>query len=176
LLVVAGSVTPRSQAQVRAGLAIGATSVRISTEAVLGGVDARDEFVRNAVATASQAYADGKSVILFSVADPEDLARFMSATRHAGISASTLSRAVTHLQAEVVERILRVATFQSLAFFGGETAEVSLRQLGIAGARVLGELHPGVGALELRFADREMRLYTKSGDFGPENLIEELMR
>ncbi len=172
-LVISGSVTPRTCAQVRRGLAGDFCAIRLQPGWL---EDLPGDQAERLKEQARQASRQGLSVLFYSAVAPADYEAFLEKGRELGIHGAQLAEKVLALQTSLGTTLFQAADWPTITLFGGETADHFLRATGITSARVLGELHPGVGLMSCVSRGRDITLITKSGGFGPENLLETLWK
>ena len=159
LLIVNGSLQETALAQVRRGLEAGIDGLRLTPEMLSSGAPTARRVVG--------------PLLLYTVATPEERAQYAEAARRQGIEdvCGSVAEALGGLTAALMEREPAPG---SLAVFGGDTAVAVLRALGGTTMRPHGELWPGVIESTMPVGGRSVTVVTKSGGFGPEDLVARL--
>ncbi len=159
LLIVNGSLQETALAQVRRGLETGIDGFRLTPEMLAAGAPTAGRVVG--------------PLLLYTVATPEERAQYAEDVRRQGIEdvCGRVAEALGGLTAALMEREPAPG---SLAVFGGDTAVAVLRALGATTMRPHGELWPGVIESTMPVGGRSVTVVTKSGGFGPEDLVARL--
>ncbi len=150
VLVVCGSMTPRSAAQVRRGLDSGYVPIPVTR------VDGRFKLD---TAELENYPATRGNVIIYSsdtgtapeLPDPGEFKRFI---------------------AEAVPEIVKRTGAATIVVFGGETSESVVSGLNLKNLRLRTPLETGVNRFASICDGREINLIVKSGDFGSKNLLD----
>ncbi len=153
MLILSGSLQEVALRQVRHAIGAGVAARRVTMACDVGDV----------AESAGGLLWDGRDVLLYTAGE--------SAHVQAGAS-QALSRKI----GAIAERIIRrPGGTGSVAVFGGETAAATLAALGASRIWPHRELWPGVVEASLRLGDRDVGLITKSGGFGPEDIVTRLI-
>lgn len=158
VLIVCGSLTPQSQAQVACLRETGIACAELSA-ATAGEGSARDPWIAATAHAAAATLRAGRDFLIHSeFATPTGPGRFSSA------------RSVSLSLALVVQRTLAAAPASALVVAGGDTSGGICRTLGINAIDVVDELAPGV---PLGFAHGAVSLpvVLKSGSFGAPDFL-----
>jgi len=144
IIVVSGSCSPVTEAQIRWAMANGYAGIRVDTP--------------EAASAALRELAAGRNVILYSALGPADCA---GAPRGEELGC-TLGRLLAQLTAESGVRRAVVC--------GGDTSSHAVRQLGIEALTFAGLLTPGAPLCRAHTSGLDLVL--KGGQVGPENFFE----
>ncbi len=161
LLIVNGSLQETALAQVRRGLDAGIEDLKLAPEMLLAGELSVPPVVG--------------PLLLYTVVTPEERAQYAEAAGQHGIEdvCGRVAEAVGTLTADLMQG---ESAPGSLAVFGGDTAVAVLRALGCSTMRPHAELWPGVIESTMSLPARDVTVVTKSGGFGPEDLVQQLVR
>lgn len=164
VLVIAGSVTPQTRAQIAYAAEKGLPVLAIETEKVLL-PEETEVAVSAAVEWAVQRLERGEDVVIRATNEPDQVAATKAAGAKLGLSEVETSKAVSTALAEITRRVTEVVDLKKLLVAGGDTSDKICGRLGIAGNLVLEEIEPGLPS-GLSRGRREMLLVLKSGSFG----------
>lgn len=164
ILAVSGSITPTSQRQVYHAIRAGWTPLRVPPEWVTEPSMPAELLGRQPFA----ALPCG-NIVMHTALDEAEALQYA-----AGAAAD--SSAVSIRLAQIASAFFRAHPFGSLVLFGGETSSAMLEELGCRKTIVRGEIEPGVNVLDAFAADRRFTLVTKSGGFGSEALLSNLVQ
>lgn len=164
VLVIAGSVTPQTRAQIAYAADHGLAVLPIVTEQVLA-ADEAEQVVAAAVAWAVARLERGEDVVVRATNEPDQVAATKAAGARLGLTEVETSKAVSTALAELSRRVTEAVDLKKLVVAGGDTADKICGRLGIAGNLVLEEIEPGLPS-GLSRGGREMLLVLKSGSFG----------
>ncbi len=171
LLILAGSLEATSLAQVRAGLRADVEALALLPDDCFPVGGARPG--RQSVRLAAEAVDAGRSVLLYTVTDARRRQRYLDLAAERGLDdpPSAVARAMGSVAADVLAAAPSLA---ALAAFGGDTSVATLHALGLDSMRPRGQIHPGVIHAQLDLPGRTLPFVTKSGGFGPEDLVARL--
>jgi 3-oxoisoapionate kinase len=137
VLVVSGSASSITDAQIAHALEHGYVEIALETEALLQGNTEKP--LRRAVDGACSALRRGASVIIHTARGPDDPRLRMAAPREPGLTSETLGR---HLGLTLVE-IHRTVGFERAVVVGGDTSVHAVRALGATALTPIGQSAPG---------------------------------
>jgi uncharacterized protein YgbK (DUF1537 family) len=170
ILMIAGSLTPQTRAQVMAAREAGITTLTMDTRQLFDESDRRNEMAR-LIGRAEDLLGSGQDVLIHSAHQPEAIAETQTAARKAGLGSVAAGRIVSQSLGEIGRAIVDRAQVVKLIVAGGETSNDVCRSLGITGNLILGEIQPGLPSALSR-GERRLLLVLKSGSFGsPDFLI-----
>ena len=164
VLVVAGSLTPQTAAQVDHLQESRVPGLRLDT-LLLFAADARDAEVERLSDEASRRLERGEDVLVCTPSEPDVVRETQALGRARGLGRSAASRIVSGALAEVAARCLERTGFTRLVVAGGDTSATICHRLGVTGMRVLREIEPGLPSC-LSLAGPDLVLVLKSGSFG----------
>ncbi|HWH48826.1 MAG TPA: four-carbon acid sugar kinase family protein [Burkholderiales bacterium] len=141
LLVVSGSASPMTAAQIQWAAGHGFDCLRAPTEELCR-PQAGDSTVKNLLERALASLSTGKSVVLYTAAGPDDPS--IRATREALAAASGNSAKLLGGALGRIARDLLVRTgLKRVVVAGGDTSSYATQELGLYGLEMLAELTPG---------------------------------
>jgi uncharacterized protein YgbK (DUF1537 family) len=164
VLVIAGSVTPQTRAQITYADEKGLPVLPILTEKVLVPEEA-EKAVSEAVNWAAGRLERGEDAVIRAANEPEQVAATKEAGAKLGLTEVETSKAVSTALAEITRQVTERVDLKKLLVAGGDTSDKICGRLGIAGNLVLEEIEPGLPS-GLSRGRREMLLVLKSGSFG----------
>ena len=91
---------------------------------------------------------------------------------HPAGQADGQSAELTEAQIKMVQEIADRAAVDTLIIFGGDTLAAVIRRMGIQSLQPVAQPAKGVVLCQVEYRGRSLRLITKSGGFGGENLVE----
>ncbi|MGD8238515.1 MAG: four-carbon acid sugar kinase family protein [Armatimonadota bacterium] len=173
VLFVNGSLQETALRQVRRGLEAGIESAQLEPEVVFS----HDPHAAGS-ALIDSAYAQlqaGRDMLICTAVDPRDQERYLRRAQQHGVDdhCAAVAEALAAIAAAIARRWDGLG---AITAFGGDTAVVLLRALGLTTLRPRRELWPGVIECASRLGGRDMAFITKSGGLGPEDLVPRLSR
>ena len=172
VLILAGSLTPQTAAQVAHLTALGTAHVTLDPALLLEEAS-RDAQIAAASAGAAQIMARGQDVLVFAARETEGV-RARSAAL--GIDDIEAGRRIS-LAFEGIARTVRAQTGATRYLVaGGETSDAVSRGLGVRVMRIWQEIEAGVPLMTAPVAGGDMRLVLKSGSFGSPAFLAEAAR
>jgi len=169
ILMIAGSLTPQTAAQVDQALASGIRVVELDTLRLLDERSARAA-VDHAASAAAAELKQGRDVLVRSAADPARVSATQAAGASRGLAAGDTGRVVSAALSEVAARCADVGSFTGLIVAGGDTSAAVCRRLGLSAFRVGAEVAPGVPVCRT-LAEPRLGVVLKSGSFGSPDLL-----
>jgi uncharacterized protein YgbK (DUF1537 family) len=170
ILVVAGSLTPQTAAQVAHLEALGVPVYCLNSLAVFEAAERQAEVARLVTAVAGP-LAAGQDALFFAGNDPARVAQTQDEGARRGLDRSQVSRLVSAALAEATGEIVTRTGANRLAAAGGETAAAVCERLGITGLRVWQEIQSGLPSC-LSLTPPTRLLILKSGSFGSPDFLE----
>jgi uncharacterized protein YgbK (DUF1537 family) len=173
-LILHGSVTPRSLAQIARAKARDALCIELTPEWLWADPAERAVFENAWWLRIGYAFSEGKSVLVHTTApvktasDPDPFAPW-------GRTAADYSREAPFAIARLGRRILELTGYRVLVLGGGETSQAAIEALGATHGRALGEVSIGVNRLAIDALGRPFDVVTKSGGMGPDDLYEHFL-
>jgi uncharacterized protein YgbK (DUF1537 family) len=173
LLVLSGSASPQSAAQIRLAEAAGWLALRIDLPALLAGPEAETARLTEAIAAG---FATAPGVIAYTALGPADpaIVAARAAAQRLGLQEAALAPRTGQLMAALVRALRARLDVPRLVLTGGDTSSLTLRGLGAdalqlltrsptAGARIARLLaqHPAIDGLQI---------ILKAGQAGSEDL------
>ena len=142
LLVVSGSASPMTAAQIEWAGKNGFDCVRIPTGEFIK-PEVADKARQQLVGQGMKSLGDGKSLLLYSAAGPDDptikATREQLAANTGGNTAKVLGTAMGRMTRELLER----SGLRRVVIAGGDTSSYATQELGLYGLEMMTELTPG---------------------------------
>jgi 3-dehydrotetronate 4-kinase len=160
-LAIAGSCSPVTREQNAFALANGFVGLRLDGGHVLEGKVDLPGFAQ----AASNAFARGKSVLLYASSDPVEVKRVQEHGRSLGLSAAETGEKIAAVLSEIGGLIMDRENVGRLVISGGETSGAVCRQLGTVSFEVGLPIEPGVPYC-FPIQPRNLMMALKSGNFG----------
>jgi uncharacterized protein YgbK (DUF1537 family) len=167
--VVAGSLTPRTAAQIAVLAEAGAAVVELNAAAVFD-PEAREAEVSRLVAEAAGFLLEGRNVAVMSPGGADRRAGARAAAQARGVSGVDIGRHISEALGEVAARVAETTGQDRLILAGGETASAACAHLGISGLRIGEAVEPGIPVCE-PLGRKPIRLLLKGGSMGADNLL-----
>ena len=162
VLILAGSLTPQTAAQVEQLLAAGTPYVSLDPAALLEDAS-RAAAVAEAAKKAAAIMARGEDALIFAA---RETAGVREASARLGITDIEAGRRIS-LAFEALARTVRETTHATRYLVaGGETSDAVSRGLGVRVMRIWQEIEAGVPLMTAPTHEGELRLVLKSGSFG----------
>ncbi len=168
LLVVSGSCAPTTEQQIRWAKANGFIGIRLDITKLSEGQDSE------AIAAATRALKQGRSVVLYSALGPQDQHFIPSEKRHAEFSAR-LGRSM----GAMVCRLIEESGIRRLVVCGGDTSGHVGNMLGIYALSMLGPLAPGAPLCRAHSEDARfdgLEIVFKGGQNGNEQFFQHVQQ
>lgn len=167
VLILAGSLTPQTAAQVEHLLALGTPHVTLDPALLLEDAS-RAAAVAEAAEQAAAIMRRGQDVLVFAA---RETAGVREASARLGITDIEAGRRIS-LAFEGIARAVRDITHATRYLVaGGETSDAVSRGLGVRVMRIWQEIEAGVPLMTAPVAGGELRLVLKSGSFGSEEFL-----
>ncbi|MGE5673494.1 MAG: four-carbon acid sugar kinase family protein [Mycobacterium leprae] len=167
VLVLAGSVMPQTQAQVKALADAGALVITLDGRQAL---TTPDKAVSRIAIDAGGALAQGRHVVVRSENWPEAVEATRKLGAELGMDGVAVSKRISWLLARIGEAVLHGTGSRRLITLGGDTSAAVTRQLGITETVVLAEIAPGLPST-LAPGVNPLLLVLKSGSFGGPDFV-----
>ncbi|MFC1551883.1 four-carbon acid sugar kinase family protein [Candidatus Latescibacterota bacterium] len=171
ILVVAGSVTETTRAQIEFALAKGYfQQIDIDVRAVLEGDE--DAVIGRIVGEFSKPGTITSHMLIRTAPSVEDVAEAFELGAQLGIDNSETERRIASFLGKLVREIYGALGFHGMILTGGDTAFGVTRSLGATGTVIREEVLPGIPKCTFRgtvFGD--IPVITKAGGFGDEDAI-----
>ncbi|MBC2607061.1 four-carbon acid sugar kinase family protein [Pelagicoccus albus] len=179
LIVLAGSASPGTAAQIEHAIGLGFVDLRINTAALVV-PETRDEEIGRCVEEAYREVEAGRSPLLYAAKGPEDPA--IGETARVFSERSLEGRAgelIAKYQGEILMRLLSRAGRQRVLVAGGDTSGFATKALGITALEILCPLAPGaplcLGHSE-DDATHGLEICLKGGQNGNHRFIESVLK
>lgn len=169
VLVVAGSLTPQTAAQVEHAREQGLPTLELDTTSVFDEEAGRVE-VEGVAAAVTAALESGSDVLVRAAAGAAQVSATQAAGRARGLGPAATGRLVSAALAEVAALCLSRVTPTGLVVAGGDTSATVCARLGLDSFRVGPEVAPGVPVCE-SLASEGLSVVLKSGSFGAPDLL-----
>lgn len=166
-VILAGSLTPQTEAQVRLLEAKGTAAVvmdpvRLLTE------NERIRETERAMDALSKPLSSGKNALVYASRSTDDVRKL---ARKLNISDIETGRRISLAFARLASLIRARTTVKSFVVAGGETSDAVSSGLGVRSMRIWQEIEAGVPLMTAETSDGEIRLVLKSGSFGSEEFL-----
>ncbi len=172
-LIIAGSVTPQTKAQVAYARQMGLATAELDTRLLFQGTT-RDAEFRRVVSWAVNGLQSDQPVLVYGAHKSEDIEATYRAAEQAGLNKLETNHIVSRTLGEISRAIVEQTVVKKLIVAGGETSGDVCRSLGIVGNLVLKEIQPGLPS-GLSRGSHELLVVLKSGSFGsPDFFIQAL--
>ncbi|MDR6878700.1 four-carbon acid sugar kinase family protein [Bacillus sp. 3255] len=176
LLVVSGSCSPVTGAQIACALEAGFAGIRVAVEELLS-AESREAAMAALRQEAAKQLAGGRSVILYSATGPEDasIAHTRQALAARGIRSEDSSRLLGMALGSLTNELVRELALPRVLIAGGDTSGYVTRELGIYALECKALLDPG-GPLCRAYAHNPrfdgLELVLKGGQVGGVDFFE----
>ena len=164
VLLVAGSLTPQTAAQVDHLKRSGIPALQLDTLRLYEPEERAGE-VERLSAEASRHLERGEDTLVCTPSEPAIVRATQELGRAHCLDRGAASRIVSGALADVAAHCREHSGFTRLVVAGGDTSATVCRRLGVTGMRVLREIQPGLPSC-LSLAGPELVLVLKSGSFG----------
>jgi uncharacterized protein YgbK (DUF1537 family) len=173
LVVLSGSCSPVTEQQIATAASDRFALVRLNVRALVSG-EGREAAVAAAALAAMQALGEGRSVVLYTAAGPQD---------QLPLAESSEQQGARHLLGEHSGRILRAVLDQSgvrrALVAGGDTSSHAVKQLGIEALTLVCPLSPGAPLCRAWPLDPRrdgVEIVLKGGQMGPPDFFSTVLR
>lgn len=170
MLVVNGSVNEVSLGQVAHALAHGVAGLTLCPDLLLS-ADLELSDRGESLTAIADACAEGKDLIVNSIAKPEDVRAYLDLGRRQGRSGNETQQLMTRNLGMIAKELLAAADFKVLTVFGGDTLLGVARACGWSALLPQAEIAPGVVASRVSGALDAPLLITKAGGFGDTDVL-----
>lgn len=178
LLVLSGSCSPATEAQLRYALAHGYAGIQLPTEQLIRRPEeTMSELFEEALAILKQ----GRSLILYSAIGPDDPS--IAATRDLLVAMNATSldtgRLLGSRLGELGRRLLQATGLKRLAVAGGDTSGYVTGELGIYALEMLAPLDPGCPLCRCHSNQSDfdgLEIVLKGGQIGAANFLERIRK
>jgi len=167
VLVIAGSVMPQTQAQVKALAEAGAPVITVDGADALRDLHA---VARRIVAEATEHLLAGRHTVVRTENWPEAVEATRAVGAEMGLAPVEVSRRLSNLLALIADEVLQRTGSRRLVVLGGDTSAAVCRQLHVTETVVLQEIAPGLPST-LVPGERPLLLVLKSGSFGGPDFV-----
>ncbi len=174
VVCVAGSVTPRTRAQIRYLVERGTHGFELDTLRLFD-LPERSAEIARLIETVVPVVRNGLDAVVHSANSPALIEATREAGGRHGLAAIDVSRLVSDVLAEVVTAVVEQTGTNRLVIAGGDTAEALCRRLGIHALRIWQTLAPGVPSC-LSLAEPRRLLALKPGGYGDAEFFAQAIR
>jgi len=174
MLVVNGSLTELALRQVAFARQHGFAEIVVPPSLLLASDIARSRELEDITEDAARRSQRPQDVVLRSIGHTNEVEAYIPQDSLAEADASRVRRLAAGNMGHVAARVLEMGSFGSCMVFGGDTSFGVLTALGCCELVVGDEIVPGVAAATLARGGKSLNFITKSGGFGPENVLEEV--
>jgi uncharacterized protein YgbK (DUF1537 family) len=174
VLVVSGSLTPQTAAQIKHLVQGGIRRLELDTLKLFAPHERQQELERLADA-ASERLSHDEHVLVHAANDARTVQQTQARGMAAGLSRAAASRLVSQALAEVTATCRGRAGLVRLVVAGGDTSATVCRRLGVRGMRIHREIRPGLPSC-FSLGETPMLLILKSGSFGGPEFLEEAIK
>jgi uncharacterized protein YgbK (DUF1537 family) len=171
LIVVSGSVSSVTAAQINWALDNGFAGIALDAVAVVSGRESALAEVERVLAEAALAVSSGIDPIIYSARGPEDPAvqAFSLAVEHSAMPADTANNIVGETLGIVLDRLLRQFSIPRAVISGGDTSGHAARQLEIFALTALAPTVPGAALFQAHSQNpqyNDLQIALKGGQMG----------
>jgi uncharacterized protein YgbK (DUF1537 family) len=171
ILIITGSVNPITLKQLSKAEKNGFYMITLSPEQkITPSCETYGHLVNTAV-TALQKYG---RVIIAAASTRSDIISTDTYARSIGLKANKIQKYISTNIGRLAVSIMDRHVVNALAVFGGDTLYEIMCQAGVQVISPLYELAPGVVDAEILSGNKKVRLITKSGGFGGEDILEDI--
>lgn len=142
LLVMSGSASPATAAQIEWAMENGFVGIRLDTAGLVDHDEVKDAR-RDAIEDAVGAIEDGNSVVLYSALGPDDTAIKATEQRYQDGRSESIARLLGAEQGRITRRILRETGLSRLCVAGGDTSGFVAPELDLYALEFLAPVAPG---------------------------------
>jgi uncharacterized protein YgbK (DUF1537 family) len=144
IIVISGSCSPVTAAQIRNACADGFADIRVDAVALIGEQTRAAELVRLEQA-AVDALARGMSPLIYSACGPDDPAiqRLQAFIHENGLNKSEVLSLLGRLQGELLHRLIRDSAVRRVVVAGGDTSGEVVQALDLSALQMQARLFPG---------------------------------
>jgi uncharacterized protein YgbK (DUF1537 family) len=172
LLVVAGSASQTTAAQIDWASENGFLDIRLDAEALID-PDAASEARKSAVEAATDALAAGQSVVLYSARGPDDPALEDTRRRFQSLDIDgSLETRLGRQQGRILREILKRTDLTRACVAGGDTSSHAIPQLDIRALEAIAPVGPGAPLCRVHADDSAfdgLEIALKGGQIGTRN-------
>jgi uncharacterized protein YgbK (DUF1537 family) len=175
VLIAAGSLNPVTRGQIQA-LRQEIRVLEIDVRSLLLG---HTDALERTFGVARQLLLGRQDVVLTTVGSDETLRHDRALARDLAMGSWQVGAQLSAAIGQLTARLCGEVTLSGLVLAGGDTALSACRALGGGSAgtlRLMGELMPTIPLCRLEQPAGPMRVVTKSGGFGPPDVLRELVR
>lgn len=175
LLVISGSCSPATSAQIRWALAHGYAGIRVPASLFFEADDTALALLNEA----EQLLRDGKNVILYTALGPEDpsIEETRNLLRLSGQSLSASGERIGGRLGEMARELVQRTGLQRVVFAGGDTSGYAVKQLNLYALEMIAPIVPG-GPLCRAYSHDErldgLEVVLKGGQVGPPGFFEQV--
>jgi len=168
VLVVSGSLTPQTKAQIAHLISIGVPCKVFDSRKVFSPTEYAEE-VKRVSLEAQKLLIHGDNVLIMATNNQDIILETKEMGKNLGIDPLSISKMVSAAISDVTKIIVDEIDLKRLIVAGGDTSGTVSRKLGIKGNYVLEEIETGLpSGLAL---GRHMLIVLKSGSFGGEEFL-----
>ncbi|MCZ8519555.1 MULTISPECIES: four-carbon acid sugar kinase family protein [Paenibacillus] len=180
LLVVSGSCSPVTAAQISRAMASGFTGIRVPVPALCG-PDGGLKAARSLLAASLACLREGRSVVLYTAAGPGDPAvqEAQELAASLGIAPQEWSRLLGGRLGALARELILAAGLKRIVIAGGDTSGYVTRGLGIHALEWLAATAPGAPVCRAHSQDARLdglQLVLKGGQMGGEDFLAEVLQ
>ncbi|UQZ81787.1 hypothetical protein SK3146_00943 [Paenibacillus konkukensis] len=177
LLVISGSCSPVTQAQIEWALAHGFTGIKVPAELCMAEDDEASEALVPFLEQASRLLGVGHSVILYTALGPEDdaIERTQAMLRERGRSTAASGELIGRRLGALARELILHTKVRRLVLAGGDTSGFAASQLNLYALEMIAPVVPG-GPLCRAYSEDErldgLEVVLKGGQVGPPDFFE----
>lgn len=171
MVVVSGSVSPVTAAQIDWSLAHGFTGIALDAAVLLGGDAAREAEIARVLATALAALSEGVDPLIYTARGPDDpaVAALRLAQAASGADAGRVNAMIGDALGQVLAEVVRRSGVRRAVISGGDTSGHASRRLGLYALTTLAPTIPGASLFRAHSDDAAfdgLELALKGGQMG----------
>lgn len=171
LLVVNGSVNEIALRQIEFAIENGCVDIIVPPSVLLADEPEADDPVERLLQEAQCGSDCGKDVVLRTIARREELQQYVAYSNSKETNSSNVYLLAAKNMGRLVAGILERAKFENCVVFGGDTSIEVIRELGCSELLLKEEIMPGLALAELMGFRLPVNFITKSGGFGPKDVV-----
>jgi uncharacterized protein YgbK (DUF1537 family) len=170
VLVLAGSLTPQTLAQVNHLKEIGMETIEFNTLAIYH-EGAYRQRINEIVYIAKQAVVQGKDIVIHTTNDREQVKKTKELGYSHGLKDNEIGKKISSALTDIVKKVYEDAGFRKIVVAGGDTSEAVSEALSIEKMRILQEIEPGLPNMFGYNSGDSLLMVLKSGSFGSKEFL-----
>jgi uncharacterized protein YgbK (DUF1537 family) len=178
LLVVSGSCSPVTQAQIDWSLAHGYEGIRVSVESLF---EEGADTMMDVLEKAERLLRDGRNVVLYTALGPvdESIAQTQKRLKALGMDIAASGQVIGGRLGELAKQLILSTNLQRVIFAGGDTSGFALSRLDAYALEMIAPIVPGGPLCRVLSNDDRLdglEIVLKGGQVGPPDFFEKVRR